>query len=308
MNRLIATVAIAAGAIAAAALWPAAGLAQRGLPPRGSLPPSPPSQQVPQFRSRVDLVHLDVSVLDQNRRPVKGLGPADFTVLENGVEQSIAAFSAVDMPDPEPPKAAWMREVAPDVRTNEDLKERRLFLIIIDDAATELWPVVIKNIRESALRVVDRLHPADLAAVVFTRDNKNSQDFTADRARLRAAIETYKGGSREGMPELYFRMSVEVVMRAVQSLVDLPDRRKAVVYLGEGVPVDLDDGRTGGHGARVRGRVQRDFPARRDGAAHSHDVADVRIGGPSQHQRVHHRCLRLSRCGAARKMPARHGG
>jgi VWFA-related protein len=239
MKRLLANVAVAVCAIAAAAERPAAGLEQRGLPPRGSLPPSAPSQQVPQFRSRVDLVHLDVSVLDRNRRPVKGLGPADFTVLENGVEQSIAAFSAVDMPDPEPPKAAWMRDVAPDVRTNEDLKERRLFLIIIDDAATELYPVVIKNIRESALRVVDRLHPADLAAVVFTRNNKNSQDFTADRARLRAAIETYKGGSREGMPELYFRMSVEVVMRAVQSLVDLPDRRKAVVYLGEGVPVDL---------------------------------------------------------------------
>ena len=41
------------------------------------------------------------------------------------------------------------------------------------------------------------------------------------------------------MPELYFRMSVEVVMRAVQALADLPDRRKAVVYIGEGVPVDL---------------------------------------------------------------------
>ena len=155
MKRLLANVAVAVCAIAAAAERPAAGPAQRGLPPRGSLPPSPPSQQVPQFRSRVDLVHLDVSVLDQNRRPVKGLGPADFTVLENGVEQSIAAFSAVDMPDPEPPKAAWMREVAPDVRTNEDLKERRLFLIIIDDAATELWPVVIKNIRESAFRIID---------------------------------------------------------------------------------------------------------------------------------------------------------
>jgi len=240
MKRLLANVAVAVCAIAAAAESPAVGLAQRGLPPRGSLPPSPPSQQVPQFRSRVDLVHLDVSVLDQSRRPVKGLGPADFTVLENGVEQSIAAFSAVDIPAPEPPKAEWMRDVAPDVRTNEDLKERRLFLIIIDDAATELWPLVTKNVRESALRVIDKLHPADLAAVVFTRNNKNSQDFTADRGRLRAAIESFSGGSREGMTDLYFRMSVEVVMRAVQALGDLPDRRKSIVYIGEGVPVDLD--------------------------------------------------------------------
>jgi VWFA-related protein len=240
MNRLNVTAALAFCVIAAAGMWPASGLAQRGMPPRGSLPPSPPSQQVPQFRSRVDLIHLDVSVLDRNRRPVKGLGPADFTVLENGVSQAISAFSAVDIPDAEPPKAAWMRDVAPDVRTNEDLRERRLFLILIDDAATELWPLVTKNVRESALRVIDRLHPSDLAAVVFTRNNKNSQDFTADRGRLRSAIETFSGGSREGMPEMYFRMSVEVVMRAVQSLADLPDRRKSIVYIGEGVPVDLE--------------------------------------------------------------------
>ena len=101
-------------------------------------------------------------------------------------------FSAVDMPDPEPPKAAWMREVAPDVRTNEDLRERRLFLIIIDDAATELWPMVIEERPRIGL-ARDRPPPsADLAAVVFTRNNKNSQDFTADRARLRAAIDTFR--------------------------------------------------------------------------------------------------------------------
>ena len=35
-------------------------------------------------------------------------------------------------------------------------------------------------------------------------------------------------------------MSVEVVMRAVQALGDLPDRRKSIVYIGEGVPVDLE--------------------------------------------------------------------
>ena len=236
-----------------------------------------------------------MSVLDQNRRPVKGLGPADFTVLENGVAQAISAFSAVDIPDPEPPKAGWMRDVAPDVRTNEDLRERRLFLIIIDDAATELWPLVTKNVRESALRVIDKLHPADLAAVVFTRNNKHSQDFTADRGRLRSAIETFSGGSREGMPELYFRMSVEVVMRAVQSLVDLPDRRKSIVYIGQGVPVDLELAAGPAALGLSDTGLQHDFAAGRDGSAHSHDVAGVSGGRASQHQRVHDRRVRLSR-------------
>lgn len=47
-----------------------------------------PLQQVPsgqaQFRAAVDLVQLDVSVLDRDRRPVRGLTAADFTILENG--------------------------------------------------------------------------------------------------------------------------------------------------------------------------------------------------------------------------------
>ena len=55
------------------------------------------TQLPPTFRSGVDLVHLDVSVLDRDRRPVKGLTAADFTILEDGKPQPVAAFSEVDL-------------------------------------------------------------------------------------------------------------------------------------------------------------------------------------------------------------------
>ena len=42
-----------------------------------------PGQKPPVFRSTVDLVHLDVSVLDKDRRPVRGLTAADFTISED---------------------------------------------------------------------------------------------------------------------------------------------------------------------------------------------------------------------------------
>src|SRR5690349_9700450 len=83
-----------------------------------------------------------------------------------------------------PPPAPWMRDIAPDVGTNQDLQERRLFLIVIDDAAIQANVFAMKSVREVAKRTIDRFGPSDLAAVVFTRDNRNSQDFTADRARL----------------------------------------------------------------------------------------------------------------------------
>ena len=56
-------------------------------------------QPVPRFRTGVELVRLDVSVLDRDRRPVRGLLPADFTILEDGEPQSVAAFDEIDVPD-----------------------------------------------------------------------------------------------------------------------------------------------------------------------------------------------------------------
>jgi len=204
----------------------------------------PPAQPPPQFRAGVELVRLDVSVLDRNRRPVRGLTPVDFTILENGVAQKIAAFNAVDIPEPAPPPTGWMREVAPDVRTNERIEERRLFLILLDDATIQGDVRAVNNVRDIARKVVDRLGPSDLAAVVFTRDNRSSQDYTNDRARLMAAIDKYSLGFRDmgrgvAGDDLYFMYSVNVLQSAVDVLTALPDRRKSIIYVGQGVPVDL---------------------------------------------------------------------
>jgi VWFA-related protein len=202
----------------------------------------------PQFRSGVDLVPLDISVLDRNRRPVRGLTPADFTVFENGKPQEIAMFKAVDIPDPEPPSAPWIREVAADVRTNDGIEERRLFLLLLDDAMIQADVAAMNNVRDIARRVIDRLGPSDLAAVVFTLNNRNSQDFTADRARLRAAVDKFSGGFRDmsTVPSaagdaLYKTYSVNVVEAAVDTLSTMPDRRKAIIYIGQGIPLDLGD-------------------------------------------------------------------
>jgi VWFA-related protein len=201
--------------------------------------------QAPTFRGGVDLVHLDVSVLDRDRRPVRGLTPADFTILENGQPQQISVFTAVEIDPPEPPATEWMREVAPDVRSNEGIEERRLFLLILDDAMIQGDPQALTNAKQIGRRVIEGLGPSDLAAVVFTRDNRNSQDYTADRARLLRAIDTFTLGFRDmsgipGMDGLYFMYSTNVVQNAVKVLSTLPDRRKSVIYVGQGLPVDLD--------------------------------------------------------------------
>jgi hypothetical protein len=56
-----------------------------------------PSDVGTTFRSGVDVVRLDVSVLDRDRMPIRGLTAADFTVLEDGKPQPIVGFDAVDL-------------------------------------------------------------------------------------------------------------------------------------------------------------------------------------------------------------------
>jgi len=200
------------------------------------------AQQAPTFRSRVDLVHLDVSVLDGSRRPVKGLGPSDFMLLEDDKPQQIAVFSAVDVPPTAPPQTGWMRDVARDVRTNQDVADRRLFTIIIDDARMSSDLPARKRMGETARKLIDGFGPSDLVSVIFTMDNRNSQDFTSDRARLLAAVDRATMGMSDagGMSQMFSRMSVGVIEQSVASLSELPDRRKVIIYIGEGVPVDLE--------------------------------------------------------------------
>jgi hypothetical protein len=58
--------------------------------------PQPP----PRSRAGVEAVVLDVSVLDREGRPVRGLTRSDFTVLEDGHPQELMTVTAVDGPDP----------------------------------------------------------------------------------------------------------------------------------------------------------------------------------------------------------------
>ena len=200
----------------------------------------------PQFRIGIDVRQLDVVVLDREGRPVRGLTAADFTILEDGQPQKIAAIEEIVVPQSTTPQAQWMRDVAPDVRTNNIPVDGRLIVIVMDDAMTR-DPQLIEPARRIGRAVINGMGPADLAAVVYTAQNHHSQDFTSDRSRLLAAVERMRSGlapsAGDGlaMEPTLRGYSIGTLAKASEALRAIEGRRKVLVYVSVGVPVDWDD-------------------------------------------------------------------
>jgi VWFA-related protein len=213
----------------------------------------------PTFRLGINLVQVDVSVMDDKRRPVRDLTAADFTVLEDGKPRPVTVFNPIEIeehPAKEDAAASWVRDVSPDVATNDVKPEGRLVVIMFD---WSIRPEDQVSARKIATAAVDDLGPGDLAAVVFTSTFSNAgipQNFTPDRARLLAAInrpfalalvepcgvmadprnhncemiqdpEGYESGG------CLCRLCVlEAIARVADAVRDVPGRRKSVLFIG----------------------------------------------------------------------------
>jgi len=233
--------------------------------------------QAPTFRSTVDLVRLDVSVIDKDRKPIRGLTAADFTVLEDGKPQPVVAFSAVDLADPPPPPVVnghpvtWMRDIASDVQSNNaavDKPESRLFVLLIDDVMIPFDPGMAQSARKIAHAVIDKLLPTDRMAVVLTAASGGAQDFTSDHKRLTEAADkmhpgyaTYQFGwdsietedihakvhgtaipERTGDADIGPRdWSFKTLQSVADAMIAMPERRKILVYISPGIPVNPGD-------------------------------------------------------------------
>lgn len=230
-----------------------------------------PGEPQATFRTGVDVIRLDVSVLDKARRPVRGLKAEDFTVLENGKPQRIVAVSEVDAAARDPVPTAWMRHAAPDVIGNDladQLDGGRAVAIVFDELNVPVASEVAVATRELGRYIVNSLAPSDLAAVVFPLNPGKTQDFTQDRSRLLDAIDRFKAeepefrwlglsppGPMQGdvqrysptlsrEPCLQLHPAVPALRAVTSRLAGIPNQRKTVFLVSVGVPVPFAAGRT----------------------------------------------------------------
>ena len=173
--------------------------------------------RVPTFGSDVSLVRVSAVVRDKTGALVRGLQREDFIVTEDGRPQAVDAFEfeevategATEAPDaagPAPPDLAVLRALPrpatgatsapPAIR---DLGGKRLVVLLFDASGME--PEQLQRTLESAHKYLDeRMTAADLVAVasIGTTGLEVGQDFTADRDRLRRALDRIAGVDEGG--------------------------------------------------------------------------------------------------------------
>jgi VWFA-related protein len=151
---------------------------------------------------RVDttLVTLPVSVMDRDGKYIPNLRKEDFRLWEDGTEQTVAFFSAVDKPFS--------------------------VVLMLDTSGSTRFR--IDEIQDAAITFVNQLRSDDRVMVVsFDEQIQVLADFTSDRSRLRDAIRRTRTG---GGTKLY-----DAVDLVINQHLGRVSGRKAVVLFTDGV-------------------------------------------------------------------------
>ena len=109
-----------------------------GVPAHGQAPQAAPPQQPPiTFRAEINYIEVDARVLDAQGKFIPDLKAGDFQVLEDGKPQAVTAFSLVNIPVERQERPLFAsKPIEPDVRTNLQAADGRIYLIVLDDLHT----------------------------------------------------------------------------------------------------------------------------------------------------------------------------
>lgn len=152
------------------------------------------------FRLTVDLIQIDVRVTDRSGKPLIGLKPEQFTVLEDGKPQKVNSFDFYDIEKLEragpaaPPITVRLGTVAPPEALEHAVRDHRLIVLFFD--LTAMQPDDLLRAQHGAEQYLrEQISPADLVAVVtYGNQLKIPAHFTNDRDRLLRSVRALRAG------------------------------------------------------------------------------------------------------------------
>ncbi len=147
-------------------------------------------QQGPTFRTGVDVVAVDVSVVDGNGKPVEDLLAPDFVVKIDGEPRRVVSADLVRI-DVEAAKREAADPFETMFTTNLKPPNGRMFVIAVDQLGIRFGGA--RGLLDTASKFLEQLSPADRTAFVAYPEPGISVGFTNDRLRLRQAMQRVVG-------------------------------------------------------------------------------------------------------------------
>jgi len=140
------------------------------------------------FKSGIDVIAIDVAVVDKQGKPVEDLRAGDFTVKVDGRNRPIVSAQLIKVDRTVIPSADPADTL---ISTNAVVDTGRRVVIAVDQ--TLIVPGSIAPLMRTASRFVEKLAPADRAAVLAFPEPGPRVDFTTDKDRVRDAIQNIVG-------------------------------------------------------------------------------------------------------------------
>ena len=176
--------ALAAAALGVVFVLFTAGLSGAQAPQQPQTPPTPPV-----FRSGVEALPIDVTVVNGRGEPVRDLIAADFTVRLDGKPRRV--LSAQWIAASGDVKSAAAPLLPEGYASNEQSAGGRLIVLVIDQPNIPFGDM--RPIRQALEAFIDRLSNADRVAIVGFGTGAKSTTFISDRDQLKQALAQLPG-------------------------------------------------------------------------------------------------------------------
>jgi VWFA-related protein len=179
-------------------LAPVSAPAQQQTPPAAAQQPQPPQpNRTFVLRAQSNVVRIDIAVVDNSGKPIKGLRADQFVVSDDGKQQKISSFSYSDIEKVETATADNAKPIVIPVdnegpgaaeAVTDTVRDRRMIVLFFDMTSMETDDIL--RAHSAAQKFLkQQMTAADLVAVVvFSTRLAVLANFTNDRATLDKAI------------------------------------------------------------------------------------------------------------------------